>query len=260
MFRNPNTHHKGLMVGLFIGLIVTLLLMAALRKCSIDQLPPYPDTIAGGDTINVAIELSPIGVTSAGDSLSGYYYNLLRNLSAAHPDGPALKFHPYTSLQQALRGLSEGKYQVVVGDIPVTSELKQGYRFIPTGLVDKQVLVQKRDSAGEVTVKTPLDLAGKNVVVPADSPFIARLRNLSREIGDSIHITADDRYSAEVLILKVETGEIDRVVAGSYLANSIAARYPDLDTSVIVSFNQFRGWAVANEDTTTYRILKDWLK
>lgn len=248
------------MVGLFIGLIATLLLMAALRKCSIEQLPPYPDRIAGGDTINVAIELSPIGVTSAGDSLSGYYYNLLKQLSAANPESPALKFHPYTSLQQALHGLTEGKYQVVVGDIPVTSELKQGYRFIPTGMVDKQVLVQRRDSIGAVEVKSTLDLAGKSVVVPADSPFIARLRNLSREIGDSINVIPDDTYSAEILILKVHTGEIDRVVAGSYLANSIAARYPDLDTSVIVSFNQFRGWAVAKEDTITYRVLSDWLK
>ena len=63
-----------------------------------------------------------MGVTTLGDTLGGYYYDLINKLASKH--GRPLKFHPFTQLQTALTGLDEGRYRLVVSDIPITSELK----------------------------------------------------------------------------------------------------------------------------------------
>ena len=100
-------------------LLIAIGLMIGLRQCSARNLPERSEKVAGGDTINVAIEISPMGVTTLGDTLGGYYYDLINKLASKH--GRPLKFHPFTQLQTALTGLDEGRYQLVVSDIPITS-------------------------------------------------------------------------------------------------------------------------------------------
>lgn len=90
-------------------LAIVVIVMMMLRQCSVKSLPPRQDNIAGGDTINVAIEISPVGVTLQRDTLSGTYYDMLADMAAQH--GRPLKFHPFTQLQHALDGLDQGRYR-----------------------------------------------------------------------------------------------------------------------------------------------------
>lgn len=238
-------------------LLIAIGLMIGLRQCSARNLPERSEKVAGGDTINVAIEISPMGVTTLGDTLGGYYYDLINKLASKH--GRPLKFHPFTQLQTALTGLDEGRYQLVVSDIPITSELKNRYRFIQAGEIDRQVLVQRRDTTGEVECATQFDLAGKHVTVPHNSPFISRLRNLSHEIGDTIYVTEDPQYSSEQLIIMTALGEIPNAVVSARVATPLLRRYPDLDASLEISLNQFHGWAMSHRDSTLQREIASWL-
>ena len=106
-------------------------LMIGMRQCSMKGIGERHEPIAGGDTINVAIEISPMGVTTVGDSLGGYYYDLIRQAAAKH--GHILRFHPFTQLHTALEGLDEGRYQIVVSDIPATADMKERYLFVQPG-------------------------------------------------------------------------------------------------------------------------------
>ena len=92
--------------------------MIALRQCSAPRLASREDHAAGGDTLNVAIEISPGCVSFSGDSLTGPYYNMIRN-AAAKMNRP-LRFHPFTRLSDALEWLRDGKCRLVVADIPVS--------------------------------------------------------------------------------------------------------------------------------------------
>ena len=180
-------------------LAIVVIVMMMLRQCSVKSLPPRQDNIAGGDTINVAIEISPVGVTLQRDTLSGTYYDMLADMAAQH--GRPLKFHPFTQLQHALDGLDQGRYQIVVSDIPATSELKEKYLFVDPVAIDKQVLVQRRDTAtGAIDIASQFDLAHRRVNVPHGSPFISRLNNLAREIGDTIVVAEDPDYSSEQML------------------------------------------------------------
>lgn len=237
-------------------LVIAVGAMFGMRQCSARNLSERDDKIAGGDTINVAIEISPMGVTTLGDTLSGYYYDMINRMATEH--GRMLRFHPFTQLQTALDGLDEGRYQVVVSDIPITAELKNRYIFVQSGEIDRQVLVQRRDTAGKVEFETQFDLAGKEVNVPHNSPFISRLRNLSHEIGDTIYVTEDPQYSSEQLIIMTALGEIPNAVVSARVATPLLQQYPDLDASLEISLNQFHGWAMSPRDSLLQQEIASW--
>lgn len=251
---------KGSMPMYLLLLMATVFMFVALKQCSTRTLAPRSEQIAGGDTLNIAIEISPMGLATTGDTLGGYYYNLLRRIEQS--TGRPMKFHPFTLLETALQGLDEGRYQLVVSDIPATSEMKAKYIFIEPGEIDRQMLVQLRpDSAGApLQVPSQFQLGGKRVTLPKGSPFAARLRNLSHEIGDTIMVDEDDEYSSEQLVIMTALGEIPLTVASERLAAPLLKRYPRLDASIAVSFNQFQGWAMAPRDSLLRDTIATWIK
>lgn len=245
---------KGAVALYMVLLVVTLALMLTARQCSTKRIGERPDPVAGGDTLNVAIEISPTGLSLAGDTLSGEYYDLLRQVCARN--NRPVKFHPYTRLDDALAWLREGRCRLIVGDLPVTAEMRDRLIFVEPVGVDKQVLVQLGDSTA---VKTQFDLGGKTVHVAKESPYIPRLRNLSHEIGDTIYVVEDSEHSSEQLVILTAIGEIPRAVVNRATAESLRSRYPALDLSVDISFNQFQSWAMAPRDTLLRDTLNHWL-
>lgn len=245
---------RGSMPLYILLLAVALGLMFTARQCSSRRIGPAPDPVAGGDTLNVAIEISPSSLSLAGDTLSGPYYDLLHQACGHH--GLPLKFHPYTRFEDALEWLDQGRCRLIVGDLPVTAELRDRLIFLNPVGVDKQVLVQLDDSAA---VKNQFDLAGRTVHVAAGSPYVQRLRNLSHEIGDTIYIAQDSDYSSEQLVILTALGEIPMAVVSSQTASALRERYPRLDTSVEISLNQFQSWALAPRDSLLRDSLDLWL-
>lgn len=245
---------KGPMAMYVILLAVALGLMLSIRQCSTGRIGQRPVNVAGGDTLNVAIEISPTGLSLVGDTLSGEYYTLLRDV--CRRNGRPLRFHPYTRLEDALTWLREGRCRLIVGDLPVTAEMRGELIFVNPVGVDKQVLVQLADSSA---IKNQFDLAGQTVHVAKESPYIQRLRNLSHEIGDTIFVIEDSEYSSEQLVILTAIGEIPRAVVNRATAESLHSRYPNLDLSVDISFNQFQSWALAPRDTLLRDTLNQWL-
>ncbi len=241
-----------------ILLLLSVATMIMLKECSGKQLPLKTERIAGGDTINIAIEISPMGIAMIGDTLGGVYYTMLSKEAKKH--GIPVIFHPFTMLSTALKGLGDGRYQLVVSDIPITAELKNDYLFVDPIRIDRQMLVQHRDSiTGETEIKSQLDLGGKHITVPKGSPFISRLQNLSREIGDTIYIEEDDEYSSEQLVILTALGELSRVVVSEHVALPLLKRYPTLDASVAISFNQFHGWLLSPSDSILRDSISAWV-
>ena len=166
-------------------LVATIALMVALGRCS-RQYASKEAQSSGGDTIDVAIEYSPLSLYMYADTLGGFSHDLL-NLIAKR-EHLHIKFHPMTSLDGSLKQLREGTVDIVAAQMPSTSDFKQQYLFTDAVAIDKQVLVQRRGKDGAVAVKSQLDLAGKTVCVANGSPVATRIANLAREIGDSIHV------------------------------------------------------------------------
>lgn len=233
---------KGQLTFYLALLLGVLIVMFLLRQCSSSRGDGGdPLGLAGGDTLNVAIDYSPMSLYTYADTLGGFNYDVMRQI-AAH-SGMAVKFHPITGLNRALERLDSGYYDIVVADIPSVAAYKDRFLFTEPVFLDRSVLVQRADTLH--AIRSQLDLAGKSVTVVAGSPLADRIKNLSEEIGDTIYIKEDSLYSAEQLVMLVAAGEIDFAVVNEGIARSVAAANSCIDVSTGVSFTQFQSWIVA---------------
>lgn len=245
---------------LYVTLLgVTILVMTALRTCSI-PMDRSDETLRprGGDTINVAMEFSPIGVYTSADTLSGFYYDLLQQLAEIH--GFPVHVTGFSHGADVLPALESGKLDIVIADMPLTEDLKNKFAVTRPVITDRQVLVQLRDSVTDsIPYPSQLSLIGHTLYLPAHSPFKARLENLARELGGEIRIMEHPEYGAEQLIISVAIGETPNAVVNSRVASILLRDYPQLDASVELSLNQFQAWLINPADTVLRDSLDVWL-
>ena len=220
-------------------LAVVIACMVALSLCDRPKVAPEARP-SGGDTLDIAIEYSPVTYYTYDDTLGGYNYDLLRMMSAS--TGCPMKFHPVVTLEKTLEGLENGRYDVVVAQFPMTAGDTSRFAFTHPIYIDQQVLVQRR---GKQMIHSQLDLAGDTVWVVKGSPMIQRIASLSREIGDTIYVHVDELYGPEQLMMMVSAGEIRYAVVNRSIARAMAGRLPNLDRSVPISLSQFQSWMVS---------------
>ncbi|MDE5934644.1 MAG: transporter substrate-binding domain-containing protein [Muribaculaceae bacterium] len=249
-------NRKNLLAGT-IGVLAFVAIMSfAVGRCSV-PVSHVPDERAGGDTLNVAVELSPMTLSTAADTLCGFGYEMLMQITASH--GIPVKVNAFSSLPDALSKLDSGRYDLVVSDMPVTASIRERYGFTVPVYRDRLVLVQLADSAGVVEIASQQELGGKEVWAAAGTPVVARLNTLGREIGDTIHVCEDFTHTEEQLIVSVVIGEVPRVAAGQSVALRMVADYPRLDTSVDLSFSQLKCWTTCKSDTVLLDSLNAWI-
>ena len=243
----PYKGHLGLYALLTIAIIVAMLF---LRNCNSNTASTYNIYHrAEGDTINVAIEISPISYSLSTDTVGGFYYDLLCLISKKH--GIKFKFHKFVPLNIAIEGLNNNFFDIVVADIPSTSDLKDRFLLTEPIYIDRQVLVQqKKDNQNIKLVQEHQKLSFDSVWVVANSPSVERIRNLSQEIGcDTIFVIQDESYSSEQLVMLTAIGEIKQAVVSEKIALSMLKDYPQLDINTKISFNQFQSWLLNKENT-----------
>lgn len=256
-----NLHPKRANVwSLVLLLAVAIGVMVFIGKCSTRPQSPFAKEYskAQGDTLDIGVELNPAVYYPSGDTIAGMDYEVLMRIS--EECGVPMKFHPFVPLAHAMDYLEKGLYDVVVASMPLTSDLKERFIMTEPVYIDREVLVQRRDSAGGIAVKSQIDLGGDTVWIPSQSSIRSRLENLAVEIGDSIHLMSDDKYTAEHLFLLVASGVIDLAVINESIASQLAHDYPGVDSSTPVSFSQFQAWAVNRERQALADSLNIWIK
>lgn len=207
----------------------------------------------GGDTLSVAIEMSPLTYNISHDTIEGFDYLMLRDMARQH--GVPVRFYPFTQLLGAFEDLCEGKYDMVVASMPATVTLKEHFPVTEQIYLDRQVLVQRRDEA----IESPVALKGDTVWIASGKPFRTRLANMAAELGDTIIVLEDGEHSAEHLAIMTALGQIKHAVVGEAEARRVAERYPELDISTPVSLSQRQVWAVAPDDSVLVRRLDQWI-
>ena len=234
--------------------------MFLLKKCSSPNDKNTHYERAGGDTINVAIEISPLSMSLSTDSIEGFYYDILNLISNKY--NVNFKFHEFVPLSFAFKGLDNGNFDIVVADIPSTSELKEKYLLTDPIYLDHQILVKRKDkTSGKSNITDYSQLASDSIWVVAGSPFIDRISNLSDEMGyDKIHIIESLDYSSEQLIMLTALGEIKQAVVNANIAKSMIKDYPQLDINTKISFNQFQIWALDRNNNELCNKFNYWIR
>ncbi len=249
---------KGNSIIYVVLLVVIISLMVVLKYCSGKTGSTNNDSAVHSDTLIVAIEYSPLSCYTYDDTLGGFCYDAVRLM--AHYAHCEVKFCPLVTLGDALNGLNKGKYDLLIAQFPVTKENRADYIFSDALYLDRQVLVQRADTSGNVKVKTQLDLAGKTVCVVKGSPMRDRIESLSREIGDSIKVCEDAVYGPEQLFMRVAAGEIDYAVINESVARSLAMKYKNVNIDTDISFTQFQSMIMRKDNDALCDSVNRWLK
>lgn len=241
-------------------LVVVVGVMFSLKNCgkpaAMVTANNRTDRASSGDTIDVAIEYSPLSYYTYGDTTGGFNYEFIKLMSLT--SGFKVKFHPIVSLNTALEGLDKGVYDMVAAQFPVTRESKENYLFSEAIYLDKQVLVQR--NTGGIAIQSQLDLAGDTVTIVKGSPMRDRIVSLSREIGDTIYVVSDPDYGPEQLFMMVSSGDIKYAVINETIARKMAASHPNVDISQAISFSQFQSFVMKKDNAELKQKIDESIK
>lgn len=246
-----------------ILLLIALATMAALwlfnrrRQAAVPR--DYPEIEKEG-VMRLVTEYNSIGYYIDGDTVGGFQYELGNAIAGLA--GLQIETHLEMSLENSFRGLRENRYDVIARNIPVTSADRNEFLFTDPVVLNRQVLVQRTAAAHGDTLplRNQLDLAGKTLYIPKDSPGKIRLENLQHEIGDTIYIREEPLYSSEQLIILVAKGEIDYAVCDRKIAENAQKQFPEIDIDTDISFTQLQAWAVRKDSPRLRDSLNSWFR
>ena len=218
----------------------------------------YPQIREEG-ILRLITEYSQSGYFVDGDTLSGFQYEL--GQAIANLTGLEVQMQLEMSLAESFKELSDNECDVIARNIPVTAELKEHFLFTEPIVFNKQVLIQRIDTGAtaQPLIRNQLDLAGKTIYIPKNSPAQLRLSNLAHEIGDTLYIIEDPLYSGEQLAILVAKGDIDYAVCDQQVARTIKNQLPEIDIDTDISFTQLQSWAVRKDAPILLDSLNSWL-
>jgi membrane-bound lytic murein transglycosylase MltF len=247
-------------IFLYIFLLSAVILaMMALHK-HIRQTPRDYKEIKSEGILRIVTEYNQSGYYVSGDTIEGFQYELCRTISKI--SGLEIRIFPEMSLAESFKGLENNEYDIIARNIPVTSEMRENYLFTDPVVLNKQVLVQRKAEANNaiLPIRNQLGLARKTLYIPEGSPALLRIGNLRHEIGDTIYVVAENRYSSEQLIIMVAKGDIDYAVCDLQIAAVSRNILPEIDIDTDISFTQLQSWAVRKESTALLDSLNYWFR
>lgn len=246
-----------------VPVIIILALIFTFRYCGKQEKPlGHPRdyaAIAKEGILRVATEYNSISFYVDGDTISGFHYELIQ--AFARDKRLKAEITPVMSFEERLKGLSEGRYDVIAYGILATSKLKDSLLLTSPIVLNKQVLVQRKENGenDSLYIRNQLDLARRTLHVVKGSPSILRIQNLGNEIGDTICIKEIEKYGPEQLISLVAHGDIDYAVCDESIAQAVADSLSQIDINTAISFTQFYSWAVSKQSPVLLDSLNTWL-
>ncbi|WP_308746081.1 transporter substrate-binding domain-containing protein [uncultured Bacteroides sp.] len=246
-----------------VPVVIVLAILFSVRQCGKKEKPSgHPRDYAGiakEGILRIATEYNSISFYVDGDTVSGFHYELIE--AFARDKGLQAEIIPLMSFEERLKGLAEGRFDVIAFGILATSELKDSLLLTTPIVLNKQVLVQRKatEESDSLYIHSQLDLAQRTLHVVKGSPSILRIQNLGNEIGDTIYIKEIEKYGPEQLISLVAHGDIDYAVCDESIARAVADSLPQIDINTAISFTQFYSWAVSKQSPVLLDSLNTWL-
>ena len=98
-----------------LSVVVLTIVVFLVRQCSV-PVSHISDERAGGDTLNVAVELSPMTLSTASDTIGGFGYDILMKI--ARDNGIPVKINAFSSLPEALARLNSRMWALSLKYLP----------------------------------------------------------------------------------------------------------------------------------------------
>ena len=245
-------------MGLIAAIVSAIVFKGKTEEVHEPSIRQYEEIVSSG-ILRAVTEYNSISFHVQEDTLGGLHYELLHAFAQAK--GLKVEITPEMSATKRIEGIQNGSYDVLANNVLISSDRNDSLLFTHPILQSKQVLVQRKPQSDHdsLYIHSLLDLAHKTIHLAKGSSSALRIRNLSNEIGDTIHIEEIEKYGPEQLIALVAGGEIDYTVCDESIAKACIATLPQLDIETPVSFTQFYSWGVNPKNTVLLDSLNAWL-
>ncbi len=162
--------------------------------------------------------------------------------------GVKLRIEVVRSVHELIEKLLAREGDLIAYNLPINKDWKDSLLYCGEEVVTHQVIVQRNRSGRNQPLKDVTELIGKDVYVKPGKHY-ERLVNLDKELGGGIliHEVTNDSISEEDLITQVAQGKIDYTVTDNDVARLNTTYYPNLNTSLSISFEQRASWAVRTD-------------
>ncbi len=213
--------------------LVAIVLSALLGTCS--SPPPLLERILRTGELTVVTRNTPAAFYYGADEPRGIEYELARG----YAERLGVRLRIYTS-DQVYRDVIDGNAQIAAASLTVADSRKDTVNFGPAYQSIQPQIIYRRGT------KRPTDLAdllGGRLEVVTDSSHAALLTEL-RADEPLLSWIEHPEASAEELIKRVATGEIDYTIADSHLFALLRHFYPDLRVAFGIERQNHIAWAL----------------
>lgn len=200
--------------------------------------------------------------------------SILYYLNSGRGDIAAARLQPVEE-DTAAFGFTANLYEtnavIVQQAAPFDSSVAAGAGEDLVGAVPEQIaerVDRRAEAAGDVAqgplriraraIRRPSDLAGEQVFLPADDPYVDRLVELQDRITGNIEVVEVDTTS-ESLIRQVAVGNIELTVAQENVAELEAGYFGNLRVDPTIGAPHGVAWAVRDNAPELEQALNEWI-
>jgi membrane-bound lytic murein transglycosylase MltF len=250
---------KAKWILLLLAITVISFVVADVMFLSDDEPEKDWPEIREAGTLRVVTDYNSTGYYVSGDTMAGFNCELLKVIEQY--SGLKVEVEVENDLMKSIEGLNNGEYDLIARNIPVNVDMKEQIAFTRPIIRNKLALIQRKTAKNDMhkPIRSHLDMANVTVYVPKASPAILRLKNLSREIGDTIFIREDSLYETPQLIMKVAAGEIDYTVSDANTARILSKKIQGIDALTDIGFTHLEAWATRQSSPILLDSLNGWL-
>lgn len=198
----------------------------------------------------------------------GFEYEILKMF--AEDLGVELDIKIAKDENKLIEMLNANQGDLIAYGYTITENRKEKIDFSTPLYLSHQVLVQRKPynwrrmklhNIQKRIISSPIQLLGDTVSVKRNSSYAQRLKNLSNELGGTIHIdTIPGDMTTDEIFEQIAEGEIKYSIVDQNIASIYASDYPILDISTKMSFSQRIAWGLRKDSNQLRDTLNQWLK
>ncbi len=197
------------------------------------------------------------------DSIAGLQVLMIDSFSKAM-NIKNVEYITETNLAKAIELLLNHEVDILAWHIPIYNTKRDEINYSIPVFTSRQMLIQRKQNPkdGVEFIRNQLGLADKEVYLQAGTFYRQRIENLSKEIGDSIHIKEVANAKPIDLFNMLVNRDIDYTVCDEFVARVLIKEnkeFSKLDMNTAISFTQNYSWCVHPDCPLLLDSLNSWL-
>ena len=252
-------------VGGCVIIVLIVLSFVLFSQDYLDQHKPYDlEYIQDQNKIRVIVEPNVMSYKVIDvDSIEGLQVLMIDSFAKAM-NIKNVEFISETNLAEAINKLLYHEVDILAWHIPIYNTKREEINYSIPVFTSRQMLIQRKHNPKDSVefIRNQLGLADKEVYLQAGTFYRQRIENLSKEIGDSIHIKEVANAKPTDLFNMLVNKDIDYTVCDEFVARVLIKEnkeFSKLDMNTAISFTQNYSWCVHPDCPLLLDSLNSWL-